>query len=108
LPRHSKDRAPSGISGRPVLLTGERDVTRRSGISEQQLHDYVDGRLAPEDRSRIAAHLDRHAGDRARVSSYRAITRGLHALYDGALREPIPDKMSALLARHRRRKPDPQ
>jgi anti-sigma factor RsiW len=52
--------------------------------------------------------LQRHAGDRARVAHYRAIASGLHALYDGVLREPIPDAMSALLARHRRRKRDPQ
>ena len=83
-------------------------MTKPSAISDQQLHDYVDGRLAAAERSRIAAHLKLHAGDRARVASYRAIARGLHALYDGALCEPIPKSMSALLARHRRRTRDPQ
>jgi anti-sigma factor RsiW len=83
-------------------------VTEIPGLSEDEIHDYVDGRLADADRARVAAHLDGHAVDRARVETYRAITAGLHALYDPALREPVPEKMRALLAEHRRRNRDRQ
>jgi anti-sigma factor RsiW len=78
------------------------------GLSEDELHDYADGRLAEADRARIAAHLEAHPVDRARVETYRAITAGLHALYDATLREPVPEKMRALFAAHRRRNRDPQ
>jgi anti-sigma factor RsiW len=83
-------------------------VTGIPDLSKDEVHDYVDGRLDDADRARIAAHLEAHPVDRARVETYRAITAGLHALYDPALREPVPEKMRALLAAHRRRNRDPQ
>jgi anti-sigma factor RsiW len=85
-------------------------LTGIAGISEDEIHDYVDGRLDDADRARIAAHLEGHPADRARVEDYRAITAGLHTLYDPALREPVPERMRALFAAHRRHgaRRDPQ
>lgn len=60
-------------------------------ISEQDLHDYVDGRLDAAGRARIEAHLAHHPDDRAKVAAYRAINRGLRQLYDGALAGPLPE-----------------
>lgn len=58
--------------------------------SEQDLHDYVDGRLDGERRAAIADYLARHPQEAARIETYRAQMAGLHALYDDALDEPIP------------------
>lgn len=58
--------------------------------SEQDLHDYVDGRLDGERRAAIADYLARHPQEAARIETYRAQMAGLHALYDDALGEPIP------------------
>jgi anti-sigma factor RsiW len=70
-------------------------------VSEQDLHDYVDGRLGEADRARIEAHLAHHADHREQVEIYRAVNRGLHALHDRVLAEPIPPAMKALLAKHK-------
>jgi anti-sigma factor RsiW len=74
-------------------------MIRQSSPSEQDLHDYVDGRLGADERARIAAHLSRHPEAAAIVESYRAQIAGLHALYDGALDEPIPERLRALVRR---------
>ncbi len=78
-------------------------MTTPSGISEEEFHDFVDGRLGAVDCARLTAHLERHAGDRARVEAYRAQIAGLHALYDGALGEPVPAALRATLAASARR-----
>lgn len=67
--------------------------------SEQDLHDYVDGRLGEDERARIAAHLSRHPEAAAVVESYRAQIAGMHTLYDGTLDEPIPERLRVLLRR---------
>jgi anti-sigma factor RsiW len=69
--------------------------------SEQDLHDYVDGRLDGERRAAIADYLAHHPQEAARIEAYRAQMAGLHALYDDALDEPIPAAMLALLQRRR-------
>lgn len=69
--------------------------------SEQDLHAYIDGHLAPAEASRVAAYLARHPDAAALVEAYRAQTAGLHALYDKILDEPVPQEMLALLRQPR-------
>ncbi len=75
--------------------------------SEQDLQDYVDGRLDAGQQAEIAAYLADHPETAARIERYRAHIAGMHALYDGVLTEPVPPAMQALLQRAaaRRRRP---
>jgi anti-sigma factor RsiW len=75
--------------------------------SEQDLQDYLDGRLDPACQAEIATYLADHPETAARVERYRAQVAGLHALYDGILSEPIPAGIRAALqqAAARRRRP---
>jgi anti-sigma factor RsiW len=74
--------------------------------SEQDLQDYVDGRLDAGQEAEIATYLAQHPEAAARIERYRAHIAGMHALYDAVLTEPIPSGMQGLLqraaARHRR------
>lgn len=72
-------------------------------ITQQDLHDYLDGRLDEADRARIARYLAGHPERAAEIESYRAQVAGLHALYDPVADEPVPAAMAALLRRHRGR-----
>ncbi|HEX7968773.1 MAG TPA: hypothetical protein VF502_11175 [Stellaceae bacterium] len=69
--------------------------------SEQDLHDYLDDRLDPAEKARVAAYLARHPEVAAELEAYRAQMAGFHALYDKVLDEPIPASMRALLRRQR-------
>jgi anti-sigma factor RsiW len=72
--------------------------------SEQDLQDYVDGRLDAVQQAEIAAYLADHPETAARIERDRAHIAGMHALYDGVLTEPIPSSMQALLERAARRR----
>lgn len=71
-----------------------------SGVTQQDLHDYVDGRLDAAGRARIAHYLATHPDAAAAVESYRAQNAALHLLYDDALEEPVPAQMRAFLRWH--------
>jgi anti-sigma factor RsiW len=75
--------------------------------NEQDLQDYVDGRLDAGQQAEIAAYLAEHPETAARIERYRAHIAGMHALYDGILTEPIPPSMQALLQRAARRRRRP-
>jgi anti-sigma factor RsiW len=75
--------------------------------SEQDLQDYVDGRLEAGQEAEIAAYLADHPATAARIERDRAHVAGMHALYDGILAEPIPPPMRALLQRAARRRRRP-
>src|SRR5690242_8720449 len=79
--------------------------SNRPAPSEQDLQDYVDGRLDAGQQAEIATYLAEHPETAARVERYRAHIAGMHALYDSVLTEPIPAGMQALLQRARRRRP---
>jgi anti-sigma factor RsiW len=76
-------------------------MSQPSGISPQELHDYVDGRLDDAERARVACYLANHPERAAEVESYRAQVAGLHALYDSVLDEPVPTAMRDLVRGHR-------
>lgn len=68
-------------------------------ITEADLHAYVDGQLAVDQRTQIEAHLATHPQDAERVQSYRAQRRALRELFDPVLDEPLPENLRQLAAR---------
>ena len=63
-------------------------------ITETDLHAYLDGQLSPARRQQVEAWLETHLEARKELEDYQTIAKGLHALFDGALDEPIPDRLT--------------
>ena len=68
-------------------------------VSDQTLYEYVDGGLPATTRLRIAvlARIDRRLAER--VAKVETQNRYLQELSRSVLLEPVPERMSALLAR---------
>jgi len=62
----------------------------RPGITEAELHAYVDGALAPARSAEVEAYLSEHPEDAARIAAYREQVAALRREYDPALKEPLP------------------
>ena len=88
---------PPTARGTGALAFAAKD--NRPPPSEQDLQDYVDGRLDAGQQAEIATYLAEHPETAARIERYRAHIAGMHALYDGVLKEPIPPGMQGLLQR---------
>jgi anti-sigma factor RsiW len=76
-------------------------TAQNATLSESELHAYVDGRLAEERRSEVEIFLASHPQEQARVRAYQEQNRLLHAFFDPALGEPIPERWQVLLQRRR-------
>ena len=61
-----------------------------STLSESDLHAYVDDRLPVERRREVEQFLATHPEDMERARVYQEQNKALHALFDGALSEPLP------------------
>ncbi len=72
-------------------------------ITEADLVAYVDGRLSAERSARVSAWLDEHPAEKSRVEAWRPQSDILHAALDPVLLEPVPDRLSVLPPRRRRR-----
>jgi Predicted transmembrane transcriptional regulator (anti-sigma factor) len=59
-------------------------------INEDDLHAYADGLLPADRRAEVEAWLAAHPEDAARVQSWIAQNRALHAVFDEVLNEPLP------------------
>jgi anti-sigma factor RsiW len=59
---------------------------------ENDLHAYVDGWLAEEQRGEVEAFLEAYPQEQARVRAYQEQNRSLHDCYDAVLAEPIPER----------------
>jgi len=59
-------------------------------IAEADLHAYADGCLPAARRTEVETFLASHPQDRARVETWQAQRRALHALLDPVLDEPLP------------------
>jgi anti-sigma factor RsiW len=68
-------------------------------IGESDLHAYVDGRLAPERRAEVDAHLAANPAERFRLEAYAAQTKALRERLDAELEEPPPPALLAAAAR---------
>lgn len=62
-------------------------------ISEDDLHAWADGRLAPARMTQVEAWLAAHPERRAEAEAWRAQSAQLHRAYDAVLAEPIPARL---------------
>lgn len=67
------------------------------------LHAFVDGRLAPDRMEAVEAYIAAHPEAAAAVADYRRIDAALHEAYDGVFDEPLPAGHVALIRDRRLR-----
>jgi anti-sigma factor RsiW len=63
---------------------------RDQPVTEEDLHAYVDGELAPERREAVDAWLAAHPDDTARVGAWRAQAESIRSRYGALASEPVP------------------
>jgi anti-sigma factor RsiW len=63
---------------------------RETAVTQDELHAYVDGELAPERRMAVEAWLARHPDDAARVAEWRAQADAIRTRYGAIVSEPLP------------------
>jgi anti-sigma factor RsiW len=73
----------------------ERNVCR-----DEQLQDYIDGRLNERDRAAVAAYLLAHPRVASEVEAIRRQSEALRALGQEILDEPVPEPLRRLLREH--------
>lgn len=67
---------------------------RNSPVTEDELHVYVDGEIAPDRREAVENWLANHPEDAARVAAWRAQAETIRARYSSVLDEPVPARLS--------------
>jgi anti-sigma factor RsiW len=73
---------------------------RDQPVTEEELHAYVDGELAPERREAVEAWLATHSDDMAQVGAWRAQADAIRSRYGAVASEPVPARFDvARLAR---------
>jgi anti-sigma factor RsiW len=73
-------------------------------ISEDELHAYVDGDIAPGRRLDIALYLARHPAEAARMEVFRAQREAIHALFDDLAHQPVPWRLRNIVRRYAQRR----
>jgi anti-sigma factor RsiW len=66
---------------------------RETGVTEHELHAYVDGELPPDRRAAVEAWLTRNRDDAARVEQWRAQADAIHACFGAVVSEPVPARL---------------
>jgi anti-sigma factor RsiW len=66
---------------------------REAAVTQDELHAYVDGELAPDRRAAVEAWLARNPDDAARVAEWRAQADAIRACYGAVVSEPIPSRL---------------
>ncbi|HEY1609736.1 MAG TPA: anti-sigma factor, partial [Paraburkholderia sp.] len=74
---------------------------RNPMIEDAELHAYVDGNLSGECRRELENALERDPALAAQASDYAALNEMLHQRYDPVLREPVPSRLRAPVAKGR-------
>src|SRR5262245_48534746 len=69
-------------------------VDRDLPVTDDELHAFVDGELAPNRRKTVEAWLATHPDDAARVASWRAHAELIRVRYGGAARSPVPTRLN--------------
>jgi anti-sigma factor RsiW len=80
---------------------------RRNGVSEAELHAFVDGELSAEEHAEIEAILAAGGPEQALVAELRELNDRLRVRYAGCLGEPVPSAMALPLSRFVRERPGP-
>jgi anti-sigma factor RsiW len=81
-------------------------VTGPRRISQAELHAYVDGELAAEERAEVDALLAAAPADLEQARELRELNEALQHRYATRLEEPLPHEMQKALARFGRRRVD--
>jgi anti-sigma factor RsiW len=63
-------------------------------VTEDELHAYVDGELAPDRQAAVEAWLATHADDMARVTAWRSLADAIRTRYGAVATEPVPARLS--------------
>ena len=63
-------------------------------VTEDELHAYVDGELAPDRNAAVEAWLATHADDMARVTAWRSLADAIRTRYGAVATEPVPARLS--------------
>jgi anti-sigma factor RsiW len=63
---------------------------RDSPVTEDELHAYVDGELAPDRRAAVETWLAAHPDDAVHVAAWRAQGDAIRARYGSVANEPVP------------------
>lgn len=71
---------------------------KRGPFSDDDLHAWADGRLAPEHRAAVEAWMAEAPARLARATTWRADSTRLHAAFDPILDESIPSRLRAAAA----------
>ncbi len=66
-------------------------------VTQDDLHAYVDGALAPGEQARVEAWLAEHPDDAAAVHAWRLQNSRLHENFDSILDEPAPSEQEAIV-----------
>ena len=72
-------------------------MAERSVFTDEQIQDYIDGRLNERDRAAVAAYLLAHPRAAAEVEAVRRQSEALRALGQEILDEPVPEQLRQLL-----------
>lgn len=68
-------------------------MSAHTPVTEAELHAAADGQLTPERQREVEAWLAQRPEEAARVESYRAQKRALHALFDPVGSEAVPERL---------------
>lgn len=68
-------------------------------VTENDLHAYADGELAPESRAGVEQYLAQRPEEAERVRAYTAQNGWLRALYNPVLDEAVPERMTRVASR---------
>lgn len=72
-------------------------MVERSAFTDEQIQDYIDGRLRERDRAAVAAYLLAHPRVAADVDAVRRQSEALRALGQEVLDEPVPEHLRRIL-----------
>jgi len=63
-------------------------------VTEDELHAYVDGELAPDRTASVEGWLAAHPDDLARVNAWRSLADAIRTRYGTVATEPVPARLS--------------
>ena len=69
-------------------------IDRDLPVTEEELHAYVDGELAPDRKASVEAWLAGHPEDFTRVDAWRSLADAIRTRYGAVATEPVPARLS--------------
>ena len=75
-------------------------MSERNVFTDEQIQDYLDGRLNERDRAAVAGYLLAHPRVAAEVEAIRRQSEALRALGQEILDEPVPEPLRRILREH--------